>query len=56
VEPNRVTFVLAGPSGRTVDVQAWHGDHWQRESAGNAVHFPQAQAEFSRSSVAFNRR
>jgi len=27
-----------------------------RESAGNAVHFPQAQAEFSRSSVAFNRR
>ena len=56
VEANRITFVLAGPSGRTVDVRPWHGERWQRESAGDAVHFPGAQAEFSRASVVFKRR
>jgi hypothetical protein len=56
VEPDRVTFVLAGPSGKTAVVQAWHGDHWQREGAGDRVDFPGAQTEFSRASVVFNRR
>ena len=56
VEANRITFVLAGPSGRTVDVQAWHGERWQREGAGDAVQFPGAPTDFSRASVVFNRR
>ncbi len=56
VEPNRVTFVLAGPSGRTVDVQDWHGERWQRESGGDAVQFPGSRAEFSRASVVFKKR
>ena len=56
VEPNRVTFVLAGPAGRKVDVQAWHGDSWQRKGSGAGVQFPNAQGEFSRASVVFQRR
>jgi hypothetical protein len=39
-----------------VDVQAWHGERWQRESGGDAVQFPVSQAEFSRATVVFKKR
>src|SRR5579864_753230 len=55
VERDRITFELAGPSGKTADVRAWHGDRWVRDG-GAAVKFPQSNSEFSRSTVIFRRR
>jgi hypothetical protein len=55
VEPDRVTFELAGPSGGSVEVRAWHGDRWQREQRG-LVRFPPAESEFSRTAIVFRKR
>jgi hypothetical protein len=54
-EAARVMFELAGPSGKTARVPAWHGDGWQRESGDETVAFPASQSDFSHATITYRK-
>jgi hypothetical protein len=62
VEPAQVTFELAGPSGTTPRVRAWHGDGWlrergdEREGTDDMVAFPPSQNDFFRATIMYRKR
>ena len=56
VQPDGITFEVAGPSGKSAEVRAWHGDRWQREGGDAPVAFPPSQSPFSRAAVTFRKR
>jgi glycogen debranching enzyme len=55
VEPARLTFELAGPSGMTARVRAWHGDGWLREGVDEVVAFPVSQNDFSHATITYHK-
>jgi hypothetical protein len=61
VEPAQVTFELAGPSGKTARVRAWHGDGWRREGGDeregkdDIVAFPASQNDFSHATITYRK-
>jgi hypothetical protein len=56
VEPARVTFDLAGPSGKTARMRAWHGDGWLHEGGVEVVAFPASQNDFSHATISYRKR
>ena len=55
VESGRVTFELAGPSGKTARVRAWHGDGWLREGGDDTVAFPASRNDFSHATITYRK-